>query len=117
MKQTPEVFSVSLLPGVSELQWASGAQNPGPGQNREVWEETMHVFCFVLFVFHEGQARLQLLLPPLPALGCAAFSLLEEEEAASWPGLLGTLQASKTLAPGPRDIQTGLETCAVAQST
>lgn len=62
--------------------------------------------CFVLFVFHEGQARLQLLLPPLPALGCAAFSLLEEE-AASWPGLLGTFQASKTLARGPRDMQTG----------
>lgn len=33
---------------------------------------------FVLFLFHEGQARLQLLVPPLPALGCAAISLLEE---------------------------------------
>lgn len=34
--------------------------------------------CFVLFSFHEGQARLQLLVPPLPALGWAAVSRQEE---------------------------------------
>lgn len=71
---------------------------------------------FVLFLFHEGQARLQLLAPPLPALGCAAIGLWRRP-GASWSGLLGTFQASETLALGPRDIQTGLGTRAAAPST
>lgn len=106
MKEAPRVFNVSTFPGVSKPQWSLLFQTPVPGRNHT---------C-ILFIFHEGQARLQLLVPPLPALGCAVFGLLEEE-AASWPGQLGTFQASETLVLGPRDIQTGLVTCVAAPST
>lgn len=106
IKEAPRVFNVSTFPGVSKPQWSLLFQTPVPGRNHT---------C-ILFIFHEGQARLQLLVPPLPALGCAVFGLLEEE-AASWPGQLGTFQASETLVLGPRDIQTGLVTCVAALST
>lgn len=107
-------FSV-YLPSLGYLRPSSlCCSKPQPWT--ELWSLGRNHTCVCVCVFHEGQARLQLLVPPLPTLGCAAFSV-PEEETASWPGLLGTFQASETLALGPKDVQTGLGICAVAPST
>lgn len=89
-------------------------QTPTP--NRTMESEENPYMCFVLFLFHEGQARLQRLVPPLPALGCAAISLLGEVSSflARFAWNISGLRDTSSETQGHTDR---LGTCAAAPST
>lgn len=112
VKEDFGVFSGSTCPGGSE------PRHPllHPTLNRTMESEENPYICFVLFLFHEGQARLQLLVPLLPALGCAAISLLEMVKSflvrLAWN--ISGLRDTSSRTQGHRDR---LETCAAAPST